>query len=131
MSALAVAIAALLADSGVTAIVATNIYPVEAPQAVPAPYIVVNLIGESSDRHLSGVAAKYYAARVSVECISATATEMNLLGEAVKNALEGVTKQTIAGATDVDILKEASDYSGVNDTRTLKMRVMDFSVRWR
>lgn len=130
MSALTVTISALLAAPGVVAFTGQRIYPVEAPEGAPFPFIIVNLIGEPTDQVLHGVTA-YYDSRVQIGCTAETATEANSMGEAVKAALEIIEKASIAGKTDVDISKEASDYSDTNDARTVKRRIMDFRVRWR
>lgn len=129
MSALAIAIARLKQVTGVTSVVtATKIYAMLAPQTVPAPYVLVNLISEPDEPMLDG-AGRYYESRVSIEAIGTTGAEANSLGEAIKGI--DVVKASIAGCTDVDIWKADSDYSDYADDRTAFRRTMDFYIRWR
>jgi hypothetical protein len=129
MSAVAATVQALLAASGVAALVSTRVYPVVAPQATAASHIVVHLIAEDDDMLLRGTAG-YPNARVSVECRASTFTAVNALAEAVKSALQPLHLVTYAGVT-VSFQKQGSDYSDFADESKTHRRIMDFYARWQ
>lgn len=137
MSALSIAVAKLRGTAGVTALVpAGKIYPIEAPQEIAGPFIIVNLVSERDEEQLAGAAA-YFDSRITVECNGITGTSANDIGEAVKKALQNVVKQNIVSLgtppvtyLGVDILKADTDLTDRNDERSLSRRVIDFYVRW-
>lgn len=137
MSALSIAIAKLRSVAGVTALVpAARIFPIEAPQELAPPFIIINLTSER-DEQLLNSAGGYFDSRISVECVGATGTSANDIGEAVKKALQNVIKQDIVslGASPVtylgvDIMKADTDLTDRADDRSLSRRIIDFYVRW-
>lgn len=130
MSAIEIVITKLLADAGVTALVGQRVRPMQGAQGDVAPFIVVNQASEGEQpmlRYDSG----YYESRVSIELNSTTGTGVTILGTAIKLALKNTVKEAVGAYLDVDILKSASDYTDVNDARTLVRRIMDYTVHWR
>jgi len=86
MSAVSLAIRALLAQSGVTAITSTRIRPFPLQQGESLPAIAVAMSSETEEQLLAG-ASQYPETSVQIQCIATKASDAIDLGEAVKNAL--------------------------------------------
>lgn len=78
----------LSAVAGVTALVGTRIYPVQAPQTATKPYIVFRVVNESHEHHMAG-AAGLAAPRVQLDIYATTSLAAAQAGEAVRLALQG------------------------------------------
>lgn len=79
----------LSGDAGVSALVASRIYPVRAPQDATFPYVTFQLVSEadrlqSLAHAISGLVAK----RMQVDCFSETYAECKSLADAVRLALD-------------------------------------------
>lgn len=131
MSGIGIVIAKLRATPEVIAVTTDGrIYPIVAPEKTAMPFITIELSSEA-DQQMLGGAGGYYSTRVTVSTLATTATQANEMGELVKKALGDVTKATIAGAKDVDIVKQGTDFSDYADDRSVYRRAMDFYVQWR
>lgn len=129
MSALAIAVRALLDDATVVAIVATRVHAIEAPQGTAAPAAVVNLVSEESPYILEG-SAGWQTSRVSVQCLAETPKGAVDLGEAVRDALKDVHLQTIVGHL-VSITKATTDFTDAAGDRSAFRRLLDFYIQWK
>ena len=137
MSAAAIVINRLLAANGVTSIVNNRVYPVAPPQGTPPPAIVVHLVSTADVGRTIGAAGDYFRSVVQIDSLSAKEpsgdpSQAIVLGEAVILALNGITKQTVAGCDDVDILlNDGSDFTEFDDLSQTYRRVTRFTVFWR
>lgn len=132
MSAVAIAMQALVASNSVKAVVGTSpvrAYPLVAPQGAAFPNIVVYLVAEDDEQMMDGPAL-WARSRVSVECRANAAAAALDLGQTVITAIGGTTNATLAGKT-ATIWQAGSDYSDFNDDHTVFRRIVDFNVRWR
>lgn len=109
---------------------AQRIYSISAPQTVPSPYIVMNIVGGSDGKKLDGQ-EQYPVARIAVECCAQTGTEAYNIGEAVKAALLDKIKDTVLTFKDVDVVFADTDLTDYDDARTMARRILHFRVRWR
>lgn len=129
MSALAVAIQALLADPTVFGLVSGRVYPLVAPQGAAYPNLIVHMVFENEDMLLAG-ASEFAEARVSIECRAKDATTANTLAERVKDAFRGVQERSVSGCV-ASIRKEGTDVSDFSDDASVFRRILDFYVWWR
>ncbi len=129
MSAVAITIQALLAASGVTALVGSRIEPDVVPQGSAYPVIRVYLVSEGSEPGLAQDSAPYMA-RVSVEAVGDRSLDVHAVAEAVKAAFEGYRNQTVLART-VSIFRQGSDASLYDDPAKKFRRVTDYMVGWK
>lgn len=122
--------ALLNADTAVKAIVTNRNYPLELPERAAPPCNLLMLVGGRDDQLLSG-AARYYEGRIRIESIAVDQTAAMNLGTAVRTALESIVKQTVAGATDVDVWFDNFDTADRADDRSTFRRIQDFGVRYK
>jgi hypothetical protein len=136
VSAVSIVTQLLLQHHGVAQWVDQAVYPVEAPQECPLPFIVIRLVAESSDYALTGTTGGFDA-RVEVSCHARTFSACDALGEMVKGALSDVVNQAVTYDDEspptylgaATIWKTATDVSDVSSDRKTYRRVMDFRVR--
>jgi hypothetical protein len=128
--AVTIAVKALLAASGVTALVSTRIEPDMVPQATVLPCIRVYLVAEESNTSLEQDHGPYVA-RVTVEAYAETSREVHAIAEAVKAAFETVRNQTIA-TKNVSIWRQGTDASFYDPAPAgVFRRATDFMVGWK
>lgn len=77
----------LLADAGVSAIVANKVYPQVAPQTTLLPYVTCQVVSDVPVRCREGIATEEVL--IQVNAIAATYTQCHDLFLAVRNALDG------------------------------------------
>jgi len=128
MSAVSLTIKALLAQSGVTALTSTRIYPFPLPPTTTLPAIAVAMTAEDEVYLLSG-ASQYPETAVQVHCIATKAKDAIALGEAVKIALRDHLYSS--GAIRASFMKDGPDFTDYADDLSTHRRVMAFTVRWR
>lgn len=130
MSAIAIVLNKLKGTPAVVTVVPkANMHPIMWPQTAQPPALVVNLVGGSDPQMLVG-AARYYDARVRIECMALTGNDVVAIGEAVKAAIESVVKATVGSFRDVDIAY-LSDFTDWADDRSMARHTADYSVRYR
>lgn len=81
-------VAILLKSAGLTALVSTRIHWGRAPQAAPAPYVVLQVISTSPDYTMQG-SSGYRPSRVQADVYSQTYTGAKKISRAVTSALSG------------------------------------------
>lgn len=128
MSAVSLTIKALLAQSGVTAITSTRVYPFPLPQGASLPAIAVAMSAEDEEYLLSG-ASQYPVAAVQIHCVAQLAKDAIALGEAVKIAMRDLRYS--ASGKEVSFQKEGPDFTDYADDLSTHRRVMGFTARWR
>jgi hypothetical protein len=128
MSAVNLTIKALLAQSGVTVITSTRVYPFPLPPSTQLPAIAVAMTSEDEEYLLQG-ASQYPQAVVQVHCVAVKAKDANALGEAVKVALRDLLYTS--GSLKASFQKDGPDFTDFADDLSTQRRVMGFSVRWR
>lgn len=89
----------LKADSGVSALVGTRVYPMKAPQNVVKPYITYQAISDNSDQCLGGSTFQRVT-RFQVDCWSTTYSEADAIKEAVLSSLTGFKSSHSVSAMD-------------------------------
>ena len=107
-----------------------KLYPIEADQGVPPPYIVVNHMNVADTQMLAG-AGEYYESRIRVMIVGATRDAVENLGTTIVTEFGRVVKQSFAGATDIDFRKADMDMSDSADDRSTFRRIVDYYVNWR
>lgn len=131
MSAVSLTIKALLAQSTVTAVTSTRIYPLPLPLGTDIPAIAVAMSSEEEEYTLQG-AAQYPNSTVQIHCIAEKARDANELGEKVKVALRDLLYNNgNSPPSNASFQKESTDFTDYADNLTTHRRVMTFSVRWR
>lgn len=78
----------LKANTDLTNLVGTRIYPLKAPQNVVNPYVIYRVISDVSNQCLGGVTFENDA-RFQIDCWSTKYSEVKAIKEAVLNAIEG------------------------------------------
>lgn len=125
----------LLADSVVAGIVGTKVHPIDAPQDMAFPHIVVHLISEKEEDMLGG-SSQLRDGRVSIETRTDDIVQLNILGEAVIDAMRDKLELPIAGAI-VTTRKAGTDetdsarQTGPTGGSPVYRRITDFYVFWR
>lgn len=125
----------LLANGAVTAIVGDKVHPLEAPQDMAFPHIVVHLVSEPEEDMLDG-SSQLRDGRVSCETRTTDIDQLSILGEAVIDAMRDKLELHIAGAI-VTTRKAATDetdaarQTGPSGGRSVYRRITDFYVFWR
>jgi len=130
MSATAIIIQKLLADSDVTNVVGQTIRPVLFEKTDAPPSILVNIVSGRDGLSLAG-ADQYFTDRMQVECLARSATDAETLSKLVMRTLNGVIKESIAGCVDVDIWFAGTSFSRYSDDLITFSRVLQFYVQWR
>lgn len=124
-------IAALLAQSGVTAVTSTRVKPFELPLGTLLPAIVVTMNAETEEYTLAG-ASQYPQTSVQVHCIAETASVAVELGERVKEALRDLLyTSSDSPPFKASFQKEDIDFPSIPEDHSTYSRVMGFTVRWR
>lgn len=132
-------VAGLLAQSAITSIIGTRVYPEQCPQKGARPCLVYVLTNEPREYALDGMTI-YRRASVTIDAESFSRAEADALAEAVAAYMHGpgTFPGPMGGASGV-IINEVSlndetnaDYSG-NDGRDRPLRVtsQDYSLRYR
>lgn len=129
MNAVGCTIQALLADSGVSAIVGTKIEPGEWPERQALPGLVINQI-TNAEEHLLGGAGRYPNSRIRIECLARNMTGALDLGDAVIEALTDLSG-TYAGMAVKSWLKEETDETDTSPDYATHRRILEFAVRYR
>lgn len=131
MSAVSLTIKALLAQSTVTAVTSTRIFPSVIPHGETLPAIAVLMSTEEEDMLLQG-ASQYPRASVQIHCIAEKAKDAIELGEKVKTALrDHLYNNGNSPPSNASFRKEALDFTDFADNVTTHRRVMSFTVLWR
>jgi len=128
ISAVAMAVQALLDDAGVAALVATRIAPDPLPQTTTLPALSISLVDEVEERLLGGMSG-YPLAVVHVSCLAATMTAALSLGETVKAAFANL--QFAHGGKTADFRKQGPDFTDWSEDQKIFRRVIGFEIRWR
>lgn len=128
MSAVSIAVQALLAANGVKALVKDRINPNVAPQGTDLPDIVVTLISDHDDVLLAG-AAQFPDARVSIACRGTSFKSADAVGDAVVAALRDL-RGTFAGKA-ATFFKEGTDVTDYSDDFSTHRRIIDYRIRYR
>ena len=131
MSAVSLAIRALLAQSGVTAITSTRIRPFPLQQGESLPAIAVAMSSETEEQLLAGT-SQYPETSVQIHCIATKASEAIDLGEAVKSALrDRLYTSSDSPPVVASFQKDGVDFTDFADDLSTHRRVMAFTIRWR
>lgn len=129
MSAREIAIALLLNDAPVTAVVGQRIWPSVAEQRSAMPYILVHKPSQLNRQLVEGDAA-WAQSRVSFECIAASAAAADALGDLLYQAFKDVTERTVEYRT-VTMRPADLDVDDFSDDRSAYRRIVDFYVDWK
>ena len=100
--------AELLLQAGLTALVGTKIYYVNAPQDVEAPYIVFSKVSEVRGVSLDGTGGAVNA-RVQFSIFADTYYETKLIAAQIKTALHGKCQELIGGVGGVNVSIQYED----------------------
>ena len=128
ISAVSLAVKALLADAGVIALTGTRIAPDPLPQTTTLPAVSIALVDEVEERILSGMSG-YPLAVVHVSCLASTMTAALSLGETVKAAFNDL--QFAHGGKTAGFAKRGPDFTDWSEDQKIFRRVIGFEVRWR
>lgn len=128
MSAVPAIMQALLANSGVTALVGTRIDAVQGGQGYKGPSIVVYAASEHDESILSG-ASDFPEARVSIECIGNRASQAAAVESAVKLALKNLNG--VFDGKKIQVFGWAHIASDHNENHTIFRDILDVKCRYR
>lgn len=128
VSAVSLAVKALLADSNITALVSTRVYPDPIDIQTARPCISVSLVAEDEERLLSG-SSQYPLSMVHISCHGTTATSVLNVGEAVKTALRDLRYTT--GGKSGDFKKTGPDFTDWSEDGRSHRRLIGYEIRWR
>lgn len=119
----------LLADAGVSAIVANKVYRNEAPQGTPAPYVIVEVENVDPYPSKDGVSS---ADDVFLNVISYAEKQSTLdsLSEAVRSALDERAAGTSGGVT-FQVLRFGSESDFDDEIENRKVWAVDQSYMMR
>lgn len=116
MSASSIIYGILSTNTGVTNLVNTKIYPIEAPQTVAFPYIVFQAISNLPTNTKSGVSTMDKT-RIQVTAVAKKQSDIDAIGAAVRSALDFVKTpspiQIITYEGEVDMFSYPSGQDGV------------------
>ena len=116
MSASTIIYSLLSTNTGVTNLVGTKIYPIEAPQTIAFPYIVFQAISNMPTNTKSGVSSMDKT-RIQVTIVAKKQSEIDSIGAAVRSALDFIKTpapiQIITYEGEVDMFSYPSGQDGV------------------
>lgn len=116
MSASTIIYSLLSTNNGVTNLVGTKIYPIEAPQTIAFPYIVFQAISNMPTNTKSGVSSMDKT-RIQVTIVAKKQSEIDSIGAAVRSALDFIKTpapiQIITYEGEVDMFSYPSGQDGV------------------
>ncbi len=116
MSASTIIYSLLSTNTGVTNLVGTKIYPIEAPQTIAFPYIVFQAISNMPTNTKSGVSSMDKT-RIQVTIVAKKQSEIDSIGAAVRSALDFIKTpapiQIITYEGEVDMYSYPSGQDGV------------------
>lgn len=131
MSAVSLTIKALLAQSTVTAVTSTRIFPGVIPLGSLLPAIVVKMSSEEEEMLLQG-ASGYPRTSVQIHCVARTEKDAIDLGEKVKTALrDHLYDNGNSPPSNAAFRKESLDITDQASDLSTHWRVMSFTVLWR
>ena len=90
--------ARLLADAGVSALVATRIYADVAPQGAALPYITTQVISTAHTHHLAG-GSRVAQSRVQIDVWASAASSREAIAEAIRQSLMSHVGELVASGT--------------------------------
>ena len=132
MSATAITIKRLLAVSGVTDLVGTQVFPtvVAAEKAMPA--IAVTLSGQGDGYNMSG-ADHFPRSKVTVTSFGRSAREADRIGEAVEAGLKDFrgSVSLATGTYHATYFKDSNDGAFYEDLVEQYRRSSDYILHWR
>jgi len=99
--------ALLIADTDVSALVSTRVWPVQARQAAQLPFLVVHRVSGGKVNSLSGYSGLEYP-RVQIDCYASTFDGTRTLASKVRVAMDGATTFSALCDDDVTTWEEAS-----------------------
>lgn len=129
MSAISIVREILAVDPDIIAVVAQRIFPIELPQKIQLPAIVLSSVDEVDGRHLSG-SDRYPVGRFIVDCIGATHLAADALGDASSAVLIDY-RGLIAGHQIDDIAHDGVDFVDRGATGDAWRRRLGFRMRFR
>tara|TARA_R110000868_G_scaffold23387_1_gene94409 strand:- start:9600 stop:9989 length:390 start_codon:yes stop_codon:yes gene_type:complete len=116
MSASTIIYGLLSTNTGVTNLVSTKIYPIEAPQTIAFPYIVFQAISNMPTNTKSG-ASTMDKTRIQVTIVAKKQSEIDSIGAAVRSALDFIKTpapiQIITYEGEVDMYSYPSGQDGI------------------
>ena len=103
------------ADTGLTTVVASKIYPHLAPTDVALPYITYQQIANPSEHHTAAAAA-IARPTIQFDCWANSDVELESVTEALRNALDGFQHTNIgSGPTDVKAVFVESQFDDIEE----------------
>jgi hypothetical protein len=116
MSASTIIYSLLSTNTGVTNLVGTKIYPIEAPQTTAFPYIVFQAISNMPTNTKSGVSTMDKT-RIQVTAVAKKQSDIDAIGSAVRSALDFIKTpapiQIITYEGEVDMFSYPSGQDGI------------------
>jgi hypothetical protein len=116
MSASTIIYSLLSTNTGVTNLVGTKIYPIEAPQTTAFPYIVFQAISNMPTNTKSGVSSMDKT-RIQVTSVGIKQSQIDAIGAAVRSALDFIKTpspiQIITYEGEVDMFSYPSGQDGI------------------
>ncbi|MBB3410660.1 hypothetical protein FHT87_004592 [Rhizobium sp. BK316] len=129
MSGISIVREILAVDADIIAVVAQRIFPIELPQKIQLPAIVLSSVDEIDGRHLSG-SDRYPVSRFIVDCVAATYQAADVLGDDVRDTLIDY-RGSIAGFEVDDIAHDGVDFFDRGETGDAWRRRLGFRMRFR
>ena len=119
--------ALLLADSGVSGHVSDRVNFGEHPQGEPLPAIVLNVISDAEDYHLTGPTG-VTAARIQADCYAVTYGAAKQLSRSVRELLSGYQSKPVQGVFHVG--SRDGREGGTNEAERPYRVSMDFMIHF-
>jgi hypothetical protein len=121
-------VAKLTADSAVTALVSSRIFPNVLPQGSSLPAIVYTVVDDVPQRTLSGAVDELlHNSRVQIDCYARASASLG--GYAGAHQLADAVNNVVGNLSDPTLNSTAADKRDLYDNETSYFRVsMDFSV---
>ena len=119
--------ALLLADSGVSGLVSDRINYGEHPQGEAMPFIVLNVISDAEEYHLTGPKG-VSVARIQADCYAATYGAAKQLSRSVRELLSGYQSKPVQGVFHVS--SRDGREGGTNEAERPYRVSMDFMIHF-
>jgi hypothetical protein len=124
-----------VAQSGITDLVGTRIYPTIAPTSATRPYAVYQIISEAREPHMAA-ASELVSKRVQVTCYGSTPDSAEAVAEAFRAEMDGYSGDTMGSGDNATAVRrvlldgagEGADPPNIGDQQAIYWKRQDYIV---
>jgi len=117
----------LIADGGVSALVAARIYPLRAPQNPTVPYVTYSRINTDREHHMSGASGLAHP-HFQIDVFASSFSSMSAVANAIRSALDVYSGDMGSPSIDVSSVLVVDERDFYEDDTNLYHDAIDVSI---